>query len=264
MVRWALDRARRVAPPERTLVVVNGAHRRHWEADLADVPRHNRLVQPRNRGTAAGVLLAMLTIRARAGEDTPVVFLPSDHAVSDELALQTAVEVALRAAVRSEQGVVLLGMEPGEDDQEFGWVLPADGYVVAEVRRFVEKPPPGRVRSLVQAGGLINSFVFAARVRTLVDLCSAALPLVTNRFLAHVRYSLGVCALHELYDAIAASDLSRDVLQRAASRLLVVKVPECGWSDLGTPERLQAFLTRREASRAAMAGAAAARSEAAA
>jgi hypothetical protein len=39
-------------------------------------------------------------------------------------------------------------------------------------------------------------------------------------------------------------DLSRDVLQRSTAFLSVIRVPPCGWSDLGTPDRLHRFLER--------------------
>jgi len=38
--------------------------------------------------------------------------------------------------------------------------------------------------------------------------------------------------------------MSRDVLERSTPFLSVVRVPPCGWSDLGTLERLQRFLPR--------------------
>jgi hypothetical protein len=51
-------------------------------------------------------------------------------------------------------------------------------------------------------------------------------------------------AAHRLYEGLPHMDLSRDVLQRASRFLSVVRVPPCGWSDLGTPERLRQYLGR--------------------
>lgn len=261
MVHWALDRARRVVSPERVLVVVNEGHRPFWETDLADVPRHNLIVQPRNKGTAAGVLLAALTVRIRAGDGAPVIFLPSDHFVADEEVMHGAIVGALRAVTRS-RGVVLLGMEPTENDQDYGWILPADTGPVVGVRRFVEKPPAERVSQLLLAGGLVNGFVFAATAQDLVGLCAKALPQFTRLFLAHLQYPLGVSGLQQLYDVIETTDFSREVLQRVSRHLRVVRVPACGWSDLGTPARLQAFLNYTEGVRAVAAARAAERTSA--
>jgi hypothetical protein len=48
--------------------------------------------------------------------------------------------------------------------------------------------------------------------------------------------------LARAYDTLAATDLSRDVLERRPQDLRVVRVAPCGWSDLGTPSRLEPFL----------------------
>jgi hypothetical protein len=54
----ARDRSERFAPPRRILPVVDADHSRWWKADLPPFPAANVVVQPANRGTAGGVLLA--------------------------------------------------------------------------------------------------------------------------------------------------------------------------------------------------------------
>ncbi|MCB9878828.1 MAG: hypothetical protein H6835_14630 [Planctomycetes bacterium] len=51
-------------------------------------------------------------------------------------------------------------------------------------------------------------------------------------------------ALQRLYDDETAHDLSRDVLQGAEAWLRLVEVAPCGWTDLGTPERVNECLSR--------------------
>jgi hypothetical protein len=53
--------------------------------------------------------------------------------------------------------------------------------------------------------------------------------------------------LAPLYSSLVAKDFSRDLLHRAEARLRVLRVPACGWADLGTPERLAAWSERRTA-----------------
>jgi len=95
-----------------------------------------------------------------------------------------------------------------------------------------------------------------------VDLFAKALPQFTRLFLAHVRCTLGVSGLHQLYEMIETTDFSREVLQRVSRQLSVVRVPACGWSDLGTPARLQAFLNYTDGIRAVAAARAAQRASA--
>jgi mannose-1-phosphate guanylyltransferase len=244
MVQWAIDRARRIIPEERILVVVNESHRPYWESDLAQIPRHNLLVQPSNRGTAAGVMLALMAILVRAKPQAAVVFLPSDHFVANEDLLQNAIETALSVTGRGDAGMALLGMEPSEQDRECGWIVPTTDDHVAPVNEFVEKPPIDKLPALRVSGSLVNSFVFAARAQNLVDLVELAVPQFARLFRAHLRYPLGLTDVHHLYDSIRATDLSRDVLQALPGLMSVVRVPPCGWSDLGTPERMMTFMSR--------------------
>ena len=49
---------------------------------------------------------------------------------------------------------------------------------------------------------------------------------------------LWALVLDALYDALPTRDFSRDVLESMAERLAVVAVRPCGWTDIGTPDRL--------------------------
>ena len=62
LLRWALRRAAAIVPWSRILVVVTEHHRRYWQQTLSDLPPQNIIVQPSNRGTAAGILLPVLDI----------------------------------------------------------------------------------------------------------------------------------------------------------------------------------------------------------
>ena len=212
---------------------------------LADVPRHNILVQPENRGTAAGVLRALVEIQSRDSTTAPVVLLPSDHYVEDEHVLHGALAAAIRAACHGDPPVVLLGISPAGQEAGYGWILPESSASFARVRRFVEKPPAPRVGEMIRDGALINSFILAARVHVLLALIGRVFPDVLRAFQRLAHEPEGAPAVRRLYEGLPSMDLSRDVLQRATAYLSVVRVPPCGWSDLGTPERLRQFLERQ-------------------
>ena len=241
MLRWAFDRALALAPIDHVLFVVSSAHQEFWEEHLRDVPRRNLLVQPRNRGTAPAVLLAALTVRLRAAPDTPVLFMPSDHYVADETTLRRGTLRALDAAAGQPSDVVLLGMAPTEEDSQCGWILPGSAAPVAPVSRFVEKPSANEAGALVARGGLVNTFIFAAQVQTLVEVLADTMPWHEHLFRAYRRLATGVLHLRQLYDRIPIADFSRDVLEQATRRMAVVRVPACGWRDLGTPSALLGY-----------------------
>jgi hypothetical protein len=48
--------------------------------------------------------------------------------------------------------------------------------------------------------------------------------------------------LDSIYQNLRTVDFSKDVLQGRESMLRVLNVPHCGWTDLGTPERVGRIL----------------------
>lgn len=248
MLRDALHRAERHVPKEQIVTVVAAGHRHWWEPELADFPRENVLQQPANRGTAAGILFPLIEILRRDPE-AEILVLPSDHFVGDEAVLEQAFQAALPAAHEVFQRVVLLGITPDVPDAEYGWIVPRSRgkELVAGVERFVEKPEAGVARRLLREGGLWNSFMFAASGKTLLFLYREILPDLLLPFLPRLIESAEAwdpARLAETYRDLSTYDFSRHLLERAANHLGVLAVPPCGWSDLGTPDRIRRCLVQ--------------------
>jgi mannose-1-phosphate guanylyltransferase len=247
LLEQTFERIGRVVPSRRIVTVVAEAHRRHWERAFARLQPENVVVQPENRGTAAGILLPLLAILERDPE-ARVVMTPSDHYVADERALQGAIAEALSALERPLDKVLLLGVSPDAADGEYGWIVPRGGRAAEPypVERFVEKPGAQQAEELARDGGLWNSFILVARARTLLELYRQRRPELVDRLagvqaLARDERAAALC---ELYRSLPVADFSRDLLQGAERRLALVVVPPCGWSDLGTPERLRRVARR--------------------
>jgi mannose-1-phosphate guanylyltransferase len=214
------------------------------------------IVQPRNRGTAIGVLYSLLHIQHR-DPHARVVLLPADHYVRDEAALRGALLAALARTARDAKRPVLLGVEPDEIDPELGYILPsaADPLGGCTVARFVEKPEPARAAEIIAAGGLWNSFIIAAAASALVDLflpryapLLTEMQLIVSRGLATGSPTAAWPAIVDMYERLPQLDFSRDLLQGQEHKLLVMAAPACGWSDLGTPRRVGETLRRIHAS----------------
>jgi len=248
----ALQRAAAVAPVKRTCAIVAAQHRDWYAAPLARLPDANVVVQPENRGTAHGILLPLLHIAQRDPEAT-VVLLPADHHVRDEATLARSLRQAAEQAAARRSCVFLLGIEPNEADTELGYIVPAgvrrDG--AARVAQFVEKPHHSRASALIEAGALWNVFVMAGNVHALLGLYLKRFAETLIEMRAAV--AQGSDATTELYRYLPSADFSRDVLEGQEAVLRVVPVPDCGWTDLGTPQRVAATLQRLpEPQRAAM------------
>ena len=108
--------------------------------------------------------------------------------------------------------------------------------------RIVEKPPASLASTLLKEGALWNSFIFAAEASVIADLVRARYPQVVAGFESAL--DGGPQRLIELYEKLPTVDFSRHILQGAEPCLSVLRVPECGWSDLGTPRSVAACLGR--------------------
>lgn len=243
-----LARAQRLVRRERVIVSLLDHHRRWWSDALAGHPARTVVSQPCPRGTAAGVLAPLLRVHA-ADADARVVILPSDHAVEDESILLESLDAAGRVAERRPDEVVLLGFAPESADRTFGWIVPSPDHdgISHGVFAFEEKPDPGRAKRLMAAGGMWNGMLIAARASALVRLYERHLPELIPAATGLARSPDGSRRPATAYRAIPTRDLSRDLIAPAVGRLRVVRVPPCGWTDLGTPERLLKWQVARGA-----------------
>jgi mannose-1-phosphate guanylyltransferase len=252
LLRLALTRAQRLVGAERVVTVVAAEHEAWWQEELADQPPENVRVQPANKGTAAGLLFPLWEV-ARRDPGATVVVLPSDHYVVHEWTLLTAFHRLLAAVAAEPDAVVLLGMEPEAPVGDYGWIVPSaparQGPVPVE--RFREKPGVAEAARLQAQGSLWNSFLFATPVSTLLGLYHRHLPEVLEPFSRHLSAGHSRESLNALYRLLPVRDFSRDLLERAPESLRVLAAPRCGWTDLGTPERVaEALATRPRRGRA--------------
>jgi mannose-1-phosphate guanylyltransferase len=244
-----LRRARRLAPPEQIVPIVAAQHEQWWRSELTGVPSDNLIVQPENRGTAAGILLPLVWI-ARHDRNATVVILPSDHFVESEDTLNGVLNQAVSTVTRTEVPVVLLGVQPEGPEEGYGWIIPCPGpeNCPHRVASFREKPDACTVASLLKQGALLNTFIIVADSRCLLTLFKERTPQLWGPFdqtlVGRTTGSRQRAELVDLYHSIPSLDFSKDLLEEAAEKLWVYPVPSCGWTDLGTPKRLSDHLIR--------------------
>jgi len=182
--------------------------------------------------------------------DGVVVLLPADHYVRDERVLAISLREAARLAQENREDVFLLGVEPDSPDPELGYILPSsplDGGAMS-VSRFVEKPSIEIARSLLEQGALWNVFIVTASIRALLAMYQPRFAESLSAMRAAIAVDRADAphaqAVAELYKRLGVVDFSGDVLQHSSKRLRVVPVRDCGWTDLGTPQRVAATLRR--------------------
>lgn len=244
LLQTTIERATQLTSLDRILVVVTAHHEPIARQQLAPYPGVELVVQPRNLDTAAGLLLPLARILARTW-NARVVFLPSDHYISDPepiaAALRSTTELALRGRV------AMIGVTPTGPEVEYGWIVRGArvGSTGAyDVQRFQEKPQPAVAEALWRGGGLWNTFIQTGPVHVFWELARRFLPLhaeLLERYLVAIGDFDEEAALASAYAAMPAASFSRDVLAHAPE-LAVLPVAGSGWSDWGSPKRVFASL----------------------
>jgi mannose-1-phosphate guanylyltransferase len=240
LLQSTLARAAQWSPPHQTVVVVSESHEAMARAQLREHPQVDVVAQPRNMGTAPGILLPLLRVLAR-DRNAHVVILPSDHYVTDAASFVDSVKQAVGAA-RPSASVVIVGAVPERAEPQYGWIVPsrdsASGRLV--VSGFREKPLQKVAERLFRQGALWNTFIMAGAAAQFFRLMEAHLPELTSRF-KHYRRSIGTAwesrVLARTYSRLTPADFSRDVLEKAEG-LGTIPLAPCGWSDWGTPDRV--------------------------
>jgi mannose-1-phosphate guanylyltransferase len=252
LLEETLSRVATLATRSQVSVIVDETHHQY----VSDVPRPWRdarwVFQPRDCGTAAGVLLALTPVLDRA-PDAMVLITPSDHGILDtELFRQSMLEAGA-AVSRGVAEIVLFGIQPHTMCPDYGWILPGaqcdgSGTSMRRVIGFREKPAASDVPDLLARHALWSTMVLVTRASTLWRLYQTHLPSLAALFSEYLAHTPGTRAgfLNLAYASLESSDFSRDLLAHARGLAVHAWPASIGWADLGTPERLQDWM-RQEA-----------------
>ena len=223
-------------------IIVSGAEQ---ESLVAILMRNSGLVyavlllEPVGRNTGPAIAAAALHA-VTVAPDAILIVQPADHALTDSLAFQTALEQACEIAA-SESRIVLLGARPTRPETGYGYIECGDGLnarsCARQVRRFVEKPAQELAARFIQSGDWlwnIGTFVFSAATILeelallkpgLLESCRTALRDSSSR-------GLSVRLDHDAFAAAESISIDHAVMEK--SRRLAVVPVDCGWTDLGS------------------------------
>ena len=227
LLRQTLDRVALAVPPERTLVVRRGPTRGSSPPSSPAPGAPKVLVQPEDRGTAAGSCYPPSGSPGGTPGRRSRSFRPT-----------TTSRTTRSSCATSFPSGRWWSATPGESCSRGGaglggnrlWLdrtgAPRDEATSGELRavgRFVEKPSLTEARACLARGGLWNTFVMVCRARTILEAGRRALPDLTAR-LARIRPSAETPAearaIENAYRRASTADFSRGSVSppRRASR----------------------------------------------
>jgi mannose-1-phosphate guanylyltransferase len=246
LLRQTLDRVALGIPSVRTAVVTLRSHAPYFAEQWAGLEPPHVLVQPADRGTAAGILFPLHWV-ARQDPGATVAVFPSDHFVSEPAMFMAYIAQIAAWVDEHPDRLVLLGAHATGPEVEYGWIElgrpldSTDDRRVWEVCRFWEKPSEEEARICLEAGCLWNTFVLVGKAATFLRAGREAVPEVDER-LTRAEPFLGTdqeaWALHQAYALMPKANFSRAILEPCPPCLAVSAIPRVVWSDLGTPRRV--------------------------
>ncbi len=243
LLQHTVDRAKKLTPDQRTLVVIDRTHRQIAEQQFAGHPCL-QVIQPCNRDTGPGIFLPLSYVR-RFDPRATVVICPSDHFIYPEETYNSMLQEAIAESATLNR-VVLLGADPDGLEMEYGWIFPGpviggNGRKVWAVRSFIEKPSLPEAKAAMEIGALWNTFVLVGKVEKLWQLGWDYMPEIMPLF-ERITNAIGTpCekeVIRSVYENMPSRNFSAQLLQAAPKHVAVIKLADVLWSDWGCRDRI--------------------------
>ena len=239
MIQMAFDRLDGLCPVSNVWVVTSAKYVRYVREQLPQLPAGNILAEPAARNTAPCIAYALWKIaRRRGGEDSLVVFGPSDALVLDNAAYRKNISLALSHAALGDS-IVTVGIRPTRPETGYGYIQLQSGLEacvgegVWKVCKFHEKPDLDTARAYLARGGFLwNAGIFVSRVRTLERSVRSYLPDTAKLFDRMAAAGFAPEIVEELFPKCEKISIDYAVMEKYPD---ICTVPsDFQWSDLGT------------------------------
>jgi len=243
MLEHTLERASAAAGSWRVVTIIDPKHKEYLLAPRRmRVPGHI-IEQPQPRDTGPGVFLPLARVLAQDSEAI-VALMPSDHFIFPRKRFLALLEEAYLLAERLPEDLVLLAARPDSPESDYGWILPGAPIPDSRALRvslFREKPGHDDAVELRRQGALWNTMIVTTRAATLWEVGRRFQPGMIRRFEA-LMGRIGLPdqseAVTEAYRGMDALNFSRDILEPAAERTVVLPMDGVRWCDWGRPRRV--------------------------
>lgn len=238
LLRLAFERARRLVPEERILVVTGARYLGDVAADLPELAAGNLLGEPEGRDSLNAVAWPA-AILARRDPEAVIAQLTADQLIEPIDAFVAAVEEAFAAAEADERSLVTLGVLPSSPHTGYGYLhrgaaLP--GFPTAcEVLEFREKPDVATATAYLDSGDYWwNAGMFVWRADVVLAQIAALEPATYSTALELAAHPE---RLEELFGTLRKASVDFAIMEPVSkgatdARVVAVALP-VQWRDVG-------------------------------
>ena len=189
----------------------------------------------RNTGPAIALAAAIPSI---ADDNTLMLVLPSDHAIGDEAAFASTIEMAAELCGASDH-IVTLGITPTAPETGYGYIKRGKelGGLGHQIDRFVEKPARGMAELMLSDGGYLwNAGIFMARRsrfrKEIKRFAPGIMWAAENAATAGTWDGIGFTPAAEIYSRAPSIAFDHAVMEHTRHASVITADPV--WSDLGS------------------------------
>ena len=232
-----LDRARKIVPSNRIVVVANRVHARLVKKDFPAIASGNLLLEPASRNTGPAIAYAAARIKSDF-KDAVMVILPADQYIAGEARYIAAIKRGIGFTKKKKGALLVLGVRPEFPSTEFGYIrvesVESKVEGVYKVGKFTEKPDSKTAEKFVRDGRHLwnaGAFVFtaAAILKNIEDYA----PKIADAFNVPDE-------IDEVYERLPDISIDYAVMERAANIYCVEGA--YGWRDVGNFDSLKKTL----------------------
>ncbi len=181
-------------------------------------------IEPYSRDTFPAIALASAYLHyvKNIPLNETIVVCPVDHFVDDEYfkELKRVSEIC----EKSYYNLVLMGIEPKQPSEKFGYIIPESKEKISKVIKFKEKPTQEEALKYIQEDALWNCGVFAFKIKYVLD--------IVHEIIKFDDYY----DLYKKYDEIPKMSFDYAVCERETNCAVVRFSGK--WCDVGTWENL--------------------------
>jgi len=188
---------------------------------------HNQLgdeigisMEPCRRDTFPAIALATAYLHDIQGisEEEAVVVCPVDPYVEDDYFVMF--KKLGEQAAKGEANLVLMGIEPTDPSEKYGYIIPRNKASISNVSTFKEKPDTKTAESYIEQGAIWNSGVFAYQLKYVLNK--------TNELLGTSDYA----ELFSRYETLPQISFDYAIVEKEP-KIQVIRFAG-QWKDLGT------------------------------